>query len=397
MASNLLTIAIMSDLHPSEGSPGSVDSFLDMNMGWDPLVHPVAGFIELIRRDKLTADLLFCPGDIGNKAVPSSINYGWAQLQKVKAELGAVAVYAVPGNHDHDSRSSFNIFDPKYNLQQLDPAFPFQDHSRNARFWAWHWEGMELDRCRLILLNTSAFHGMNNEYQHGRISPLTLNLLAAYLDRAADQSLNILLCHHHPQRLDEMGMADYQAMEGGTDLLALLNDGLRGSWLLIHGHKHSPRIMYAQSATSQSPVIISAASFSGPIYKELASRVTNQVHIVRVDLDRVEDWGCVAGIVYSWEWAYGIGWQKSESTRGLPHRCGFGYRENSVALARRITEAFHDQPFYSGRELYEKMPELSYLTPEDVRALALTLEKKHRKRLEHIAGTIRQFGDLEDV
>jgi 3',5'-cyclic AMP phosphodiesterase CpdA len=387
---------ILSDLHPSiPGDSGTGESFLNMRAPWDTGINPIAGFCELIKRENLSAEYLLCPGDIGNKAAPETITFGWTQLQRIALEMGAPLI-AVPGNHDHDSRSVFNGFDPKYHLQSLEPSFPFSDTQRNAHFWSYHW-GEYLDTtCRILLLNTSAFHGLSDEYMHGRVTPLTLNQLKHSLSSPESRSINLILCHHHPVRLDDVYVPDYEAMEGGSDLVRILSDGLMGNWMIVHGHKHTPRIVYASSYGSQSTVVFSSGSFSGPIAPALNSKTTNQVHLLSIAPHDSANYGCICGTVRTWEWNHGLGWQRAESGRGLPHSAGFGYRKPLAILASELKERFEDRPFATGKEVYDCFPALRYLTPTDLQALAAVLSTKHNGRLEISSGEIKQFGVNRD-
>lgn len=388
------TLVIISDLHPCYAKEDvKAESFLNMAGSWDARVNPVAGFYNIVQEENLQADYLLCPGDIGNKADPSSITFGWQQLQRMSEKLGA-SLLAVPGNHDHDSRLIFHGFDPKYHLQSLQPAFPFIEEAKNASFWAWHWASFEQAQCRFILLNTSAFHGLSDEFLHGRLSPRTLGDIIRYIEDTEERAVNVVLCHHHPQRLDEMFMSDYEAMDGGSELVSKLSDGLSGNWLIVHGHKHAPRIMYGMSAGSQATVVFAAGSFSGPIAPQLGTKATNQVHHVTIDANESSTRGCLCGQIRTWEWSYGIGWCRSASGRGLPYMSGFGFRENPTVLAQRVVTHFGGQPFYSGREIYNQLPELLYLTPDDLGALAKNLEQRHRARLEINGGEIKQYGNI---
>src|SRR5689334_18795176 len=109
-----LTIALASDLHARQGSDsGGASSHL--RLGEDetqPGRHPIGGLLKLIRDEKLKADVLLCPGDMGDKADPAGIAYGWEALHRVAAALKCRLVTGTTGNHDVDSRLTHHKFDP---------------------------------------------------------------------------------------------------------------------------------------------------------------------------------------------------------------------------------------------------------------------------------------------
>src|SRR5690606_38544830 len=96
------------------------------------------------------------------------------------------------------------------------------------------------------------------EYTHGRVSNYTLEDLRKTLDKEPrDDRINILLCHHHPHKHQDIEQADYSAMVGGEKLIDLLREIPLGSWLIIHGHKHQPRLIYGAGG-ALAPLIFGA-------------------------------------------------------------------------------------------------------------------------------------------
>src|SRR5579863_2023126 len=110
-----LTIAVMSDLHVyDEIVDGESPSWLSTSTprGRDDH-HPISALRVLIKRELPKADLLLCPGDLGDKARPSAIQYAWECVHEIARVLNPALVAATTGNHDCDSRYEHTDFDAK--------------------------------------------------------------------------------------------------------------------------------------------------------------------------------------------------------------------------------------------------------------------------------------------
>lgn len=161
MPDQCMTIAIVSDLHAYENEePDHAPShYCIRDPGNDSTKNPIAAFQQLVSNESLSADLLLCPGDLADKANPPAIRQAWLDVNKMQGWLGADLLVATAGNHDVDSRHEHNSFDAKGALQALCPPFPFQDENLNDRYWARHFVTIRTGCLRLLVLNSSAFHG----------------------------------------------------------------------------------------------------------------------------------------------------------------------------------------------------------------------------------------------
>src|SRR5207247_8648242 len=97
-----------------------------------------------------------------------------------------------------------------------------------------------------------------------------LNLLLGYLSRDAGKAYGL-------------GAADI--MLGGAELLQLLSAGDYGEWLVIHGHKHLPKLSYAQGATAATPVVFAAGSLCACLASRIQAVARNQFYILDFPLD----------------------------------------------------------------------------------------------------------------
>ena len=373
-----LRIAVVSDIHAfAKNTPRDKEtqtprpSYLEVASPISDITrNPIAGLYDLIQKNSITADLLLCAGDLGEKSSPIGIKTAWEALHSLGARLGAQLTTATTGNHDLDSRHINNKYDPRGFLMTLTPRYPLGDEGLTDRYWARNYVILEGDEYRVVLLNSCGYHSgdESREITHGRISEWTLDFLKRDLEASTPKPINILLCHHHPKRHPEIDYEDYEMMKGGESLLEMLASGSIGDWLVIHGHKHYPRIDHAAGGNC-APVVFSAGSLCAVLYETIASLVRNQFYIITIPFADVSQLGLV-GEVMAWDWGEGVGWQPASATmaRGIPHKCGFGMRGPLNPLAAKVA-AQVTQPLVAWNALRTLLPELKYILPRDLSVL----------------------------
>src|SRR4051812_36778731 len=266
----ILRVFVISDLHAFDkgllGERDEAPSHIDVSDS-EELTHPIGALKELIAREEIKSDVLICCGDFCDKAQPSPMRYAWRAVLELQKQLGATQLATTVGNHDVDSRHKHNDYDAKGQLQALDPGFPSPDVSVCDQFWARHFYVVEGDDHRIVVLNSSAFHGESAvgsnpaEFKHGRVSPHTRARLQSFLKAAPAKSINILVCHHHPHRHADLNVGDFSELKDGPELLKLL-EGDKAQWLVIHGHTHQPNISYAVGSSSNAPIVFAAGSLA---------------------------------------------------------------------------------------------------------------------------------------
>jgi hypothetical protein len=210
-------------------------------MKTNPAFHPVTGLSDLIVKQGITADLLLCPGDLGDRADEAGIQYAWRKIQDLGVVLNVKQIISTVGNHDLDSRYTSGRREPSAVLKGLLPSFPVGRRHLNDAFWANHFTIVEGEFWRVIVLNTCALHGRKaTEIERGVVAPETIAAMRTQLEGAEPKAIGILLCHHHPIPLDGLRelAADYDVMENGGLLLEMLQTLPGNQWIIIHGHKH---------------------------------------------------------------------------------------------------------------------------------------------------------------
>lgn len=369
-----MRIAVVSDLHAFDSTTWKRDgspSHYDVS-SVKPSTHcPVGSLYNLIDAMSMTADILLCPGDFANHACALSLPKAWNAINEVGKKLSADLIVGTVGNHDVDSRHIHNAYDPIESLKLLSPWFPINDRALKNQFWSEHFFVKTTEHMQLVVLNSSAYHATEAEVEHGRITPQTLALLKETL---TSRTINILMCHHNPQKHSELLLGENDEIRGGQLLLDLVSQPGRGNWLVVHGHKHHPKITYAAGGAG-SAVVFSAGSAASTLYPELQTATNNQFYIIELDDNAIRRNGLV-GRFESWDWHQGYGWQRADSGKGLPAKGGFGYRENPVTFAHRIVAAISGkkQGFLKREKLVQKFPEIQYVIPSDLKSLACELE-----------------------
>jgi hypothetical protein len=165
---------MLSDLHAHDVSAGNTPSSFKISAPENqPALHPISGLKKLIQDEAIAADMVLCPGDLADKANAAALKVAWDELFAIKGLLKAKHLIATAGNHDMDSRYQHSGFDAKGNLQALVPMFPGLEEG--LWFWARNYAIVEGDFWRVLVLNSSAYHGagkdQGKEFQHGASEP----------------------------------------------------------------------------------------------------------------------------------------------------------------------------------------------------------------------------------
>ncbi|MDR6632583.1 3',5'-cyclic AMP phosphodiesterase CpdA [Phyllobacterium sp. 1468] len=381
---NVLNVLVISDVHAHSQDPRSsqTPSFYSTNSLFsDAGSNPLTDIPTIIKKHGLAVDWVLTPGDLGDRADPTSQKIAWEELEKIRQQTGATLLIGTTGNHDIDSRRNFPEFDPKSALQALKPMFPVScslfeenDGVYSDRFWSRNFvviPFVEYD-CTLVVLNSSAFHGYasdtkgpSREHLRGKISPLTLEAIKKEL-AGHNTRLNIVLLHHHLSKHPWIEDSDSFVI-GGDKLSEYLKETGK-QWLVIHGHQHVPHLSYADG-TPLAPVVLSAGSVAARTYDVRGVHPRNQIHHISVHLDDMDPSGAeVLGNITSWTWAVGSGWREASVDGGLPFKCGFGYRPSAIELRNKlVTAAKTAAPgVHRWANVLSMDPKLQFLTSDDL-------------------------------
>jgi predicted MPP superfamily phosphohydrolase len=349
--------------------------------------NPAASLIQLVRRDVIRADYLVCCGDLTDKADPNGLVAAWNFLQELKRALGARDVIATIGNHDVCSRMPIRsgFSHPFDNLKDLEPSFPFATEQNFNRFWARNHVLQTTRRARFLVLNTCATHGYADEYLHGRVSEWTLKQLRKALKSSKASRFNICVCHHHPHKHEELLLGDYDEIKHGQLLLEALEE--HGSWLILHGHKHHPKLIYAQGGM-RSPVVFSVGSLSASMTGTLQGKIRNQCYrVVLSKGDKGNEPLC--GHFRAWTWALGDDWSLRPNYNPLPCEGGFGCRDQAPLLTKAV-KYVRKKTLVDWNELLAHLPSIRHLVPADFENFLSSL-KDEGIRIEREGSLPSQF------
>jgi 3',5'-cyclic AMP phosphodiesterase CpdA len=323
-----------------------------------------------------------------NRAEAGALRFVWDKLHELKQRLNAQEVIATVGNHDVDSRGHSEGAFPREALMRLVPRFPIGDDSLADHYWAHGYFLTTVGQVRFLVLNSSWLHEHRDQLEHGAVTDYTLEKLRRDLACPSDAEFDIAVCHHHPHVHSELDLGG-DIMLNGQKLLDVLSGN--GTWLVLHGHKHHPKVERAQGEFQQA-VVLACGSFSGRLEGPNATTSRNYFHMVEVERFGVDQE--LRGVVTSWAWIQGLGWKNYGTTDAtFPSRLGFGFEGSVPQLAREVVDAMGSHQLMKWEAMLKMQPNLAHLTPRKFNALSKTLDAKHNIRISYDnAGLPFEFG-----
>lgn len=396
----MTSFLIISDTHAFVSSgTGDKPSLLEAtHTGSTNMLRSVA---DLLKQEDLQPDWIICPGDLGDKASPEGQSFVWAELNALKAAVNAKFLLGAAGNHDLDSRFANSAFDPMANIKALRPPFPGITDLDCDKYWSRHYSIYHDGQCRILNLNSSAFHGYGvetgtpKEFEHGRVSERTISNIVDEV-KIVDFPINILLTHHHIVSNEHIYADEYSEMRGGSRLMHRLTSATKSSWIVIHGHLHYPELDYGRGS-ALAPVVLSAGSASAHHYGGSSESPPNQIYFLKLadDAQELDGWA-PCGTISAWFWSPDGRWERSPSRHKVPYGTGFGTRLNPTQAADRFERVLNSsgQPYVYFHEAFEIDPLLKYLLPAD---LDLAVRELVKRRLKVTPGDMRADSLLRRV
>lgn len=403
MAEQSLKVAVVGDPHfYVESTGGSQVSHVRLGPNGDFLdyANPWVTLKHYVTAQNLTADVLLCVGDITVYAEKAGLERAWKELLELGQLLGCSHVVSATGNHDVQSRGDENAITENVirglsktvglfeSLKNLEPAYPIVElnagtltgrRDLRTEYFGNAVAVVETNNYRLAVVNSCCEHGPRpHEHDRGSFPKSAQACLHEALAVAVENKINLLVCHHPPGVHGEHDLGEYDFIHNGDGLLRCLEH--HGAWLVVHGHKHHGRITYAQGSNA-APIIFSASSL-GFCLDVAKPGVRNQFYIL--DLAQRKSGG-VRGQIRAWDWYVGRGWVLAAADKGgIYDGCGFGHRCDLGDIALQIANAAKPLP-YKWADIITAIPELRYLTPDDMNVLSA--------RLASLAIVIEPSGD----
>ena len=390
---NRIRIAVLSDLHCdcSTDSSGKKESFLSVGSPRVPSGrHPIQALVDLAVNENMSADVILCPGDMTNKISVPGLSHAWDCLRNdVKNAFNANAVFCTLGNHDVSSRStSTSPFDA---AKYIHPEFPFKNQEDRNQFWARGFCLQRVSECADILIINSTYDHFNEEAaQHGTFKNEQIMDLDSYLSALTLSDIRVAVLHHHPILHSFINYSSSDVIPTGDQLLDIL--GKHKFDIVIHGHRHYPRIR-RHSVGIHNYHIFCAGSFSAYLSSELSSRTRNVFHIIELFNEN----GVTTGVIKTWEFNIGLGWNPTAiSSSDFPHMVCLGAPPPCDIKGKILKIFSSDEITYLNKaELRQENVNIDFLLPDETYTLATELSKNHGLKFEvDILGNIIGIGKI---
>jgi UDP-2,3-diacylglucosamine pyrophosphatase LpxH len=365
-----VTIAVASDLHCALGS-ASGDSYLTAEMPLRPVSHhPVRSLLNLIREEDLRADVLAVPGDLAHQANSQGLRIAWRHARSIQKALRARRTIATLGNHDVCRGGN-----PLSLAQDAHDEFPVCGTTAKAQYWSAAFCIKRIAGAAFVVLNTVPLFDPCLAKTRGQVTDLCLDKMEEELAKLRGATFRVALCHHHPVAHDDVGQSPQDLMENADKLVQLL--ARHRFDLVLHGHKHYPRLRPAPTAEHRM-LVLAAGSLSAVLGMRLATRTRNTFHIVR--LQREFPGGTCRGIVTTWQWHLEKEWTPaSRDSADLPHQSGFGSGTAPERLADEIASSLVDSGCWSEAwgNIVGSYPDVEYLDTSQWAIFERVLREKH--------------------
>lgn len=396
-----LTIAVASDLHcHAEKDKVPRDSFLLAGARRHPAgKHPIQALVDLIRAHGLRADFIVCPGDLSNKICSSGMSQAWEHLREIQREMKSPHLLTTIGNHDVDSRKDHGP-DPFEIPKSLHPEFPLPHGAEKDRFWSrgFYFQLDETVGADFVVLNTVIAHTDEATAKRGTFESIQISDLRDALSHRKSTIYDIksvphraAVLHHHPLVHSNLTFGSPDVLQFGDQILRVL--GEFGFNIVIHGHRHDPRITRV-SINGVEQLVLAAGAFSAYL-KELSSNTRNLFHILTLTAD-VGQWPA-KGNLQTWEYNHGFGWRQSTTqSAAIPHEVGFMLPEQRPDFLDELCFQCDASPGAQLRddELLAAFPQLKYMLPMELKNIAGSLLGRGYKLVVSPIGLVERCGKI---
>lgn len=368
-----LNIAVVSDLHCHHTSQGPAKTMLLTDADRTPSnQHPVEALFELIKQQSLRANILLMPGDITNEVDPQGMLTGWGFVQEIARSLGASYVAPTLGNHDVISRTPT---DDAFKLARRlsSPKFPTEDAQAFDQFWSKGFFTIENEKWRVLVINSVTSHANEAAAKQGFISEKQIDDIGRYISAVGSKAVQVAVCHHHTMLHEDIRLGKSDVMENGSLLSQKLAE--QKFCLIVHGHKHHPKLSYAPGA--QPIPVLAAGSFSAGLKNGLASRTRNVFHLITIQLPQSVGTP-VSGIIRTWQFREWKGWTPATwEAADFPHCTGFGCFDHPHNLASQIESIFRAKGtrFEHWSKIVAELPNIRLIPPSTFEAVGKRLKE----------------------
>jgi 3',5'-cyclic AMP phosphodiesterase CpdA len=342
-----LRIALISDLHVGAENKG-----MDMcphALRPDEVAGRSQDYVGTFERqasdftERGHIDMLCIAGDISDKAHAEEFKFADKAVKRIATALGIAAdsIYFVPGNHDVHwpvmKLMPTDFWTPFRYVPLLQNGLTFQRRLSQCEFGAIDKDPFFIawknEKAIVLGINSAAFDGPDAETNTGLIRQETVQAIDTFLQGIPSNSsqLRICLLHHHPIQYSEKNpnSTDLSIAVNSENLITVLNK--HSFDLILHGHKHQPRLRTHLSNNCHPFVSLCAGSFSSILNPLQFDGSSNLFHVLNVD-GRDQTSQGIQGTLQSWTHCADGTWKSSHENRGIPAIEAFG----SLATPQQI-------------------------------------------------------------
>lgn len=355
-----LKIAIISDLHchpKRSGSEGKDETYLltdKLRVPGDD--HPVESLLEVIKKNKLRADLTLCPGDFTDKANIQGFISGWDFSNELHKELKSKEIIATLGNHDVDVYNTHSDYSLN-TAQAIKKGFPIINEEESNTFWGKGCVFVERKNFRVLVINSSHFHHNKASAVSGKVGDNLLEYVRKYLNDVKDNKIQIALSHHHPIDHSRMKLGEEDKIVNADALLDIL--GQYKFDLFVHGHKHDPLLRYHPTNHNHKIPILSSGSFSSASNLMFTS-VRNNFHLLEITKNTK-----TTGEITTYTFFPNSGWQLNYDAQAFGPQSGFGSDMSVDKIYQEIIKLLDQKNNMLWSDLINKIPQIKHLIPSE--------------------------------
>lgn len=288
-----------------------------------------SGLIELLKSQK--PDYIMIAGDLTSIGSPQEYSACEKEILKLANEIGLTSdrIICCMGNHDVDY-NIVNLWDREDLLKEDIVNYRKEKYQKIASAVSLFclesiseyppdlkgpapFSGVyEANDFVAFVLNTGWLCGPTQEYSHGKLSEPQLLWFEAMLNHYRDDTRKkVALMHHHPFNYPyPIVGSEISQIEEGPEIVELAEN--YGIDLVIHGHRHHPKVKTELSGVGSPVTFLCAGSLSVNASHRCGGEIPNTVHFI--DLDKGRDYF----LLYNYSYTDPEGWQVMNNKQATP-------------------------------------------------------------------------------
>lgn len=328
-------LLIVSDLHVMEKKDSSESRLSIETPEIPPEMHPIEALKSFLKNYSDEIDCMVNLGDVANKSNQACWFNGIRMLREVQHAKNIQSLIHVTGNHDviciGDVPNNDNFYLPKHTAD-----YPVNERSVSDEYWSKGYCIYKLDHLLFLILNTEKHLQKQEDLNKPpQLADDVIRQIKADLQEYADfDGAKIALMHHHiVMHSDPYGnLTSNDVLDKGDELLRILAEN--HFKIVIHGHKHLPRIKMDDDV-----IVFAAGSFSS-LENVRLSNADNCFHLIFFDIEN----GNVDGFIETYKYNIRDGWGPVTDPQAFfPNHVGLGVKRDIAGLVDEIVEKYHDR------------------------------------------------------